>query len=64
MPTDGQFIVAWTFEGTAWSGTFKYDNGRLFDIDVGDFADRETTEWLNQDDKNYFIAQEYKNANK
>ena len=64
MPTEGQFIVAWTYEGAAWSGMFAYGPNGLQDLDTGEVADRVTHDWLHEDNKDYFIAQEYKNANK
>jgi hypothetical protein len=27
MPTEGQFVAVWEYEGETWSGTYKIDNG-------------------------------------
>ena len=29
MPTEGQFVAIWEYDGEIWSGTYKYNKGRL-----------------------------------
>tara|TARA_R110000772_G_scaffold16184_1_gene46211 strand:+ start:1643 stop:1861 length:219 start_codon:yes stop_codon:yes gene_type:complete len=64
IPTEGQFVVVWIYEGAVWSSTYCHSDGELHDIDTKEVMDNEMYEWLEEDDKEYFIAQEYKNANK
>tara|TARA_R110000787_G_scaffold5761_3_gene20745 strand:- start:1113 stop:1328 length:216 start_codon:yes stop_codon:yes gene_type:complete len=63
MPTEGQFTAIWIFEGKVYSSNYNYVKGMLIDMEEG-WVTSEARKWLEEDDKEYFIAQEYKNANK
>lgn len=39
VPTEGQFVAVWEYDGLAWSGTYKWINGHLF------IADDHGEEW-------------------
>lgn len=30
MPTFGQFVAVWEYDGEMWSGTYKVEGGQLF----------------------------------
>jgi len=63
IPTEGSFVAVWIYQGKPYAGNFTCEDGTYYDDDdLGGVCSVNTLEWLNQDDKNYFIAQEYKNA--
>lgn len=47
MPTDGQFVAVWEYDGKIWSDVFKFKNGRLYQQD--NITDRFTVLHNNND---------------
>lgn len=33
MPTNGQFVAVWVYDGKTWSTTYKWENGDLLRYD-------------------------------
>jgi len=62
MPTEGQFVITWIWEGVVWSGTYAWIQGILYDLTFDEPASDDVLEWAQDETKDYFIAQEYKNA--
>lgn len=54
MPTEGQFVAVYEYNGYIWSGTYRYDEDGLieeYSLDIDDFTpvggsgDSATTPW-------------------
>lgn len=62
MPTEGQFIGMWIYEGKIWCNTYRWIDGVLHQYleDVKDyfFRDEFTLEYVGLYDPRFFVAEE------
>ena len=62
MPTEGQFVAVWIYDGAIWSDTLKYVDGVLhcFSDELNDFAEQPLVgiDWYRNVNADFYVLGE------